>query len=67
MAMERARQQVAELLNCEPETLLFTSGGTESNNLALFGGAQRYSTPQHLIISSGARKGGRRKLLKLPE
>ncbi|MFS8910368.1 cysteine desulfurase [Synechococcus sp. H60.3] len=52
MAMERARQQVAELLNCEPETLLFTSGGTESNNLALFGVAQRYSTPQHLIISS---------------
>ncbi len=52
MAMERARQQVAELLNCEPETLLFTSGGTESNNLALFGVAQRYSTPQHLVISS---------------
>ncbi|MFS8825210.1 cysteine desulfurase family protein, partial [Synechococcus sp. R6-6] len=52
MAMERARQQVAELLNCEPEALLFTSGGTESNNLALFGVAQRYSTPQHLIISS---------------
>jgi cysteine desulfurase len=52
MTMERARQQVAELLNCEPETLLFTSGGTESNNLALFGVAQRYSTPQHLIISS---------------
>jgi cysteine desulfurase len=52
MAMERARQQVAELLNCEPEALLFTSGGTESNNLALFGVAQCYSTPQHLIISS---------------
>ncbi|MGQ9837995.1 MAG: cysteine desulfurase family protein [Cyanobacteriota bacterium] len=52
MAMERARQQVAELLNCEPESLVFTSGGTESNNLALFGVAQAYSTPQHLIISS---------------
>ncbi|MCJ2542683.1 cysteine desulfurase family protein [Thermostichus vulcanus] len=52
MAMERARQQVADLLHCEPESLLFTSGGTESNNLALFGVAQAYSTPQHLIISS---------------
>jgi cysteine desulfurase len=52
MAMERARQQVAGLLNCEPEALVFTSGGTESNNLALFGVAQRYSQPQHLIISS---------------
>jgi cysteine desulfurase len=52
MAMERAREQVADLLNCQPESLLFTSGGTESNNLALFGVAQRYSTPQHLILSS---------------
>ncbi|MCF2969613.1 cysteine desulfurase [Synechococcus sp. Nb3U1] len=52
MAMERARQQVADLLNCEPESLLFTSGGTESNNLALFGVAQGHRTPQHLIVSS---------------
>ncbi|MEN9203237.1 MAG: cysteine desulfurase family protein [Thermostichus sp. DG_1_6_bins_120] len=52
MAMERARQQLADLLNCEPEALLFTSGGTESNNLALFGVAQGWSRPQHLIISS---------------
>ncbi|MEN9223243.1 MAG: cysteine desulfurase family protein [Thermostichus sp. BF3_bins_97] len=52
LAMERARQQVADLLNCEPESLVFTSGGTESNNLALFGVAQGYKTPQHLIISA---------------
>ncbi len=52
MAMERARQQLADLLHCEPEALVFTSGGTESNNLALLGVAQAYSTPQHLIISS---------------
>ncbi|MFN9199920.1 MAG: cysteine desulfurase family protein [Planctomycetaceae bacterium] len=35
--VERARQQVARLLNCEPHELLFTSGATEANNLALKG------------------------------
>ncbi len=50
--LERSRVQVARLLNAPPETIVFTSGGTESNNLAVMGVAQRYSTPQHLIISS---------------
>jgi cysteine desulfurase len=35
--VEQARQQVARLLNCEPRELLFTSGATEANNLALKG------------------------------
>ncbi|MFN9373049.1 MAG: cysteine desulfurase family protein [Planctomycetaceae bacterium] len=35
--VERARQQVARLLNCEPHELIFTSGATEANNLALKG------------------------------
>jgi cysteine desulfurase len=35
--VERARLQVARLLNCEPRELLFTSGATEANNLALKG------------------------------
>ena len=50
--LERSRVQVARLLNAPPETIVFTSGGTEANNLAVMGVAQRYSTPQHLIISS---------------
>ncbi|MCY7320874.1 MAG: cysteine desulfurase [Phormidesmis sp. CAN_BIN36] len=50
--LERSRVQVARLLNAPPETIVFTSGGTESNNLAVMGVARRYSTPQHLIISS---------------
>ncbi len=36
-AVERAREQVAELLNCRAAEVVFTSGGTEGDNLALFG------------------------------
>jgi cysteine desulfurase len=36
-AVEQAREQVAELLNCRPAEIVFTSGGTEGDNLALFG------------------------------
>jgi cysteine desulfurase len=36
-AVEQARIQVAELLHCRPAEIVFTSGGTESDNLALFG------------------------------
>jgi selenocysteine lyase/cysteine desulfurase len=34
-AVEKARRQVAVLLGCEPEEVVFTSGGTESNNYAI--------------------------------
>jgi cysteine desulfurase len=50
--LERARVQVAGLLNAEPETIVFTSGGTESDNLAILGIAQQYRAPKHVIISS---------------
>lgn len=36
-AVEKARGQVANLLGCAPEEVVFTSGGSESNNLALKG------------------------------
>jgi len=36
-AVEHAREQVADLLNCRPAEIVFTSGGTEGDNLALFG------------------------------
>ncbi|PZD72042.1 Cysteine desulfurase IscS [Acaryochloris thomasi RCC1774] len=51
-ALEEARIQVAELIGASAETLTFTSGGTEADNLALLGVAHQYTTPQHLIISS---------------
>ena len=38
-AVTTARRQVADLLGCRPEHLVFTSGGTEANNLALAGRA----------------------------
>jgi cysteine desulfurase len=50
--LERARIQVGDLLDAPPESIVFTSGGTEANNLALLGVAQAYTRPQHLIISS---------------
>ena len=48
-AVERARDQVARLLGCRPAEVVFTSGGTEGDNLALAG----VLTPgDHLITSS---------------
>jgi cysteine desulfurase len=52
MVLEQARQQVAGLINAAPESIIFTAGGTEADNLALKGVLQRYRTPQHLIISA---------------
>lgn len=36
-AVQRAREQLADVVNCSPEEVLFTSGATESNNLAILG------------------------------
>lgn len=52
MVLERSRIQVAHLINAPPESIIFTSGGTEADNLAIMGVARQYSQPQHLIISA---------------
>ncbi|MEM8637585.1 MAG: cysteine desulfurase family protein [Cyanobacteria bacterium P01_G01_bin.54] len=53
LVLETARAQVAGLLNApDPTTIIFTSGGTEADNLALLGITRHYAKPQHLIISS---------------
>ncbi|MCK5838568.1 MAG: aminotransferase class V-fold PLP-dependent enzyme, partial [Bacteroidales bacterium] len=36
-AIEKARKQVADLIKCTPEEVVFTSGGSESNNMAIKG------------------------------
>jgi len=36
-AVRQARDKMAEILSCQPRELVFTSGGTESDNTALFG------------------------------
>jgi cysteine desulfurase len=52
MVIERSRLQVASLINADPEGIVFTSGGTESDNMALMGIARQYQRPRHMIISS---------------
>ena len=49
-AVEQARRQVAALLNCAPGEIIFTSGGTEADNMVL-GGAVRDLGVQHIITS----------------
>ena len=50
-AIEKARKQVASLINAKPSEILFTSGGTESNNTAIRGIVTKYSSGQ-IITSS---------------
>ncbi|MBE7500236.1 MAG: cysteine desulfurase [Verrucomicrobiales bacterium] len=52
-ALERSRACIAAALGCRPAELVLTSGGTEANNLALFGGVAgaRCSQP-HVVISA---------------
>lgn len=50
-ALDTAREQVATLVNAHPSQVVFTSGGTEANNLAIKGIAGRVA-PGHLAISA---------------
>jgi cysteine desulfurase len=54
-AVEQARAQVAALLNAPAGDVVFTSGATESNNLAIYG-----------VARAAAAHGGRRRLITLP-
>ncbi len=52
-AVEAARAQTAELLCCQPHQITFTSGGTESNNMALMGVAYaRQAEGNHIITTA---------------
>ena len=51
-AVELSRHRVASLLNCDPQEIIFTSGGTESNNYALLGIAHAKRDKGNHIITS---------------
>ena len=51
MAVQNARKKIASLINAEPKEILLTSGGTESNNTALYGIAYK-NKGKHVITSS---------------
>jgi cysteine desulfurase len=50
-AVEKARGAVAALLDCDAEEILFTSGGTESNNLAIRGVTEARPELRHVVTS----------------
>ncbi|XP_071370586.1 cysteine desulfurase [Centroberyx affinis] len=51
-AMERARKQVADLIAADPREIIFTSGATESNNMAIKGVARFYQLKKRHVITT---------------
>ena len=69
-AIEEARERVAKGLGCRPEEVIFTSGGSESDNLALRGaafGARDTRAANHLLISPVEHDAVRKTALELAE
>jgi cysteine desulfurase len=50
--LETARRQVASLLHCDPKELVFLSGGTEADNLAIFGTVRAHPNAKKHVITT---------------
>ncbi|MFH1417628.1 MAG: aminotransferase class V-fold PLP-dependent enzyme [Planctomycetota bacterium] len=51
-AIENAREQVADLIAAKPREIIFTSGGTESANLAILGTLAAHPTKRHIVTTA---------------
>ncbi|MBN1683016.1 aminotransferase class V-fold PLP-dependent enzyme [Candidatus Bathyarchaeota archaeon] len=51
-AINKAREQIAALINSEPSEIIFTSSATEASNLAIIGGAIRYKNKGNRIVTT---------------
>lgn len=57
MAVEQSRSQIAETINASPQEIVFTSGATEADNLAILGAARFYKNKgMHLVTMSTEHK-----------
>lgn len=51
-AVEKARDQIATLINADPKEIIFTSGATESNNIAVKGVARFYGAKKKHVVTT---------------
>lgn len=64
-AVEKARGQVARLIGADPREIVFTSGATESNNIAVKGVARFYSNKKKHIVTTQTVSNGQEQKKKL--
>ena len=50
--IEKARTQVASLINSTPQEIIFTSGGTEADSTAIYSSVNSYPSKKHIITSA---------------